>query len=547
MPRIGQVVCSSVKFNRSSSQGNKTIVFKISLNEVSILNDGPGTCWKPLFPSTVMASGFPVPIYPSTRGLLIPFAAMLDMSQVLEDINLVDQDGKPLGIYFDGISYTLYPTALIQAEYGNVIQWHLEDKRSRNHEPPETDAVVAEVERPKMENITNVELLQSAQAILGYCGNVQVQLGTESRRPFHQDPLRCLASFERPPAELSGGTIGVGVNMAGFVNANSTAAWKTRKGLRIGKEEAEKLDYETVLDTTQNEQVILYDTESQNERAWMVSELSLILELFNIWAFAKGIQDIRYANPISDGGAAARAVLDPENNDYFQRVVVQARLDSEKDQKVGDIIKRIYAQIQRRREEDTDSDATARGVRRLGSTGIIGWDWLDLTDLSSTTSYRREFGYGVREQRRRLLRNPWNRSPRPGNHPSWALFTEFVPVFFCQSVGEIITPANPNQLCRNWYPIPGGVQTHYLAASVCCLEELSKKAGHRRQPWLYFHNLEWQYRGQNLFQPCDACIEKPKRCVKEAQVLGERKNAIGRLKQTAIHIGLRSNGAIVMK
>jgi len=67
-----------------------------------------------------MACGFPSPVCPGTRGLRIPFDAMLEMAEILYDVNLEDDDGNDAGVYLDGISYMLYPTAYIHDH--NAVQ-----------------------------------------------------------------------------------------------------------------------------------------------------------------------------------------------------------------------------------------------------------------------------------------------------------------------------------------------------------------------------------------------------------------------------------------
>ena len=275
--------------------------------------------------------------------------------------------------------------------------------------------------------------------------------------------------------------MGSGFNILGFFTGNITATIKTRNGLNRAKEDAKDLSYIQVPNTAEKEPVILYDTESGNERAWMVSELSLILELFNVWAFQNEIPDIKYAEPGPNGGAEARVVL--ADDQYAKRVVVKKYLDSESDKQIRDIIKGIYGRIQQSMKEDAGSDTGGRGVICLGRTGIIGWDWLDLTDLSWTMSYRREVGRHKGQQQRRRGRNLRNTTRTSGslsinNQPCWMPFTQVVPVFFGQRMGELIMPARQAEVCGLWHPIPGGVENQYLAASIHCLRNLAARFDH---------------------------------------------------------------------
>jgi hypothetical protein len=111
------------------------------------------------------------------------------------------------------------------------------------------------------------------------------QLGIAARAKFQRNTLAFRSYIKRPPQEGSVGTVGIGFSILGFVTGISTAAIKTENGLKRAKEEAKALNYMQVFDTSEKEPVILNDTESGNERAWMVSQLCLIFELFNFWAF----------------------------------------------------------------------------------------------------------------------------------------------------------------------------------------------------------------------------------------------------------------------
>jgi len=519
---------SFMDFQDVSKQEGGLPTYKIKLTGLRSLGDHPGTCWKVLFPSTVMASGFPVPSCPDTKGLRIPFDAMLEMAEILYDVILEDDDGNDAGVYFEGISYTLYPTAYIQSH--NTIQWHLESKGGHLEDREHDHAIAPDSGgRPKWERISDLKTLRSATAILGYCNEVKIQLGTAERVQYFDDLRASLSHIERPPQEASGGSVGAGFNVMGFVNGTFSKTFKPRNGLKRAKESAKELDYTQVLNITEKESVVLYDTEPGNERAWMVSELPLILELFNFWAFRNGVADIKYAKPGPNGGAEAKSVL--ADLQYAKRIVVPKILDSESNQQIGDIIKGIYGRIQQCRKEDAGSDAGAREVTRLGRTPIVGWDLLDLTDLCPTTSYRREAGRHLGQQRRHQEQNSSDTTGASGSltsssgQPCWLPFTTIVPVFFGQSMGELFIPARPHEVCRQWYPIPGGLEVQYLAASVHCIRSLARDFGHN-EPWRFFDNFVWLYEDQSVFEPCVDCLSNAKVCAKQPQVLKEMKNTL---------------------
>ncbi|KAF2964221.1 hypothetical protein GQX73_g9348 [Xylaria multiplex] len=314
VPQLDQVACSSVDFWDASKQDGSLPTFGISIRDLRSLDDRPGTCWKALFPSTIMACGFPVPICQGTRGLRIPFDAMLEMAEILYDVNLEDDNGNDTGVYFGGISYTLYPTAYIEDLH--TIQWHLEKKHRRDHSDRDHAVAPGSGGGPTWKRISNLETLQSATAILGYCSEVQIQLVTAAQVEHHRDIRPSLSHIENPRPEIVGGSLSMGFSIMGFLNVTTTTLRRPRNNLKRAREAAKEADYIQILDTAEKE------------------------SLFNIWAF-------KYANPGPNGGAEARAVLADVN--YVRRVVIEKILDSESPKQIGDIIKGIYGAIQSNR------------------------------------------------------------------------------------------------------------------------------------------------------------------------------------------------------
>jgi hypothetical protein len=470
-----------------------------------------------------MAVGFPVPESPGTFGLQIPLAAMLDMAEILYDVNLEDENGNNSGIYFEGISYTLYPTTY--SDDRSTIQWHLQRKTNvegnhafaANHSPD-----------PTLTRILDLKTLSNATAILGYCGEVVIQLGTESRRSQYEKFRHALADIENPPPEAYLSNLSGGLSILGWISGGLAASFRPRKGLRDAREDLKERLYTTVLDSAEKQQVILFDTGKDQQRAWMVPQLCVILDLFNFWAFKKKFEDIHYAEALPNGAAAAKKVL--EDKAYANRPVIPRVVESDPPgMSVGSMVKYIYGQMRRRMLQNSGSDEGAKGTIRMGKSGMVGWDWLELMYDEAHESL----------DRRNILNFPI---------PCWMPFTKILPVFLGQNMGQLITPAYGNQLCRHWNPIPGGYENNYLVASTACIKELASYYGHD-EPWFFFDNLVWDYRDESIFQPCpNTCIEKPRTCRKRPQVLVQKKNKLKRKQQTAEDERLPQvpgNGAVV--
>lgn len=475
-------------------------MFHISLEELKPLEHGtPGTCWTPLFPSTVMAEGFEVPVHPGVFGLQMPFDAMLELAEIICDVSLEDDKGNATGIYLDGISFFLYPTSY-KALPGRqpVIQWHLKEK-TLDDEGDRDPAIPPDTNGGQLwTRIPVYDTLRTSITVLGYCEKAMVQLGTKARRQYHSEPQYSHAEVEKPNIEASLNSLTLGSSAEG-AKAEGSIGFRLRTGHKRELDDQKDLTYKQVLRISQNMPVIIYDTQSQNERAWMVSQLSMILELFNIWAQREGLRGIQYATASADGGAAAFNVL--ANRSYSERIAIEKMADEDpSDIKTSGVIKRLYGRIQKTRSINASSDEGARGTLSLGRCSIKGWDWLELVDgLERAVS-----------QRRQVLA-----SRMFSSLPCWLPFTDSIPVFFAQEIGDLIVPEQPDQVCRQWSPLPGGRSNTYLAVSLRCIRGLSASG--------CYQNLVWSCEDAHLFEPCQNCKIVPEICPKMPQRLEKSK------------------------
>lgn len=493
MPNKDELSCSSVEFESETSRKDG-IRFRISLEKLSpMLDQDPGTCWKPLFPSTIVATGFPTLHVPGSWGLQIPFGAMLEMADILCDVNLEDEEGNFAGVYFDSAKFVLYATHYFKEE--NAVQWHL---RRKSREKEQNQALRPDHgSKLTWARELRIETLSEARAILGYCGEVQIQLGTVSRLEHFKEYEYCLASSETPPPELSLSGLTASLGFKG-ATVGATGTFRMRTGLKIGREEIKDRDYTEVLDDAETEHAILFETSPGQERAWMVPQLSLILELFNFWAFKKGFHNLmRFATAGPNDGSNARAVLD--DDDFIVLEALKKRIPSDKGLCVGDIIKRIHNRIELRTVENSKGKEGTRGTIKLGASGILGWDWLELAGAPSLSD------------RRSITKFP---------ETCWMHFTQSlnVPVFMGQNLGQVIRPVNVGELCKHWYPMPGGAEKSYLVVSIASIRKLSRKSG-KKGDWYFQDDFVWDIQGKLLFRPCAKCLANPSVCSKHPQTL----------------------------
>lgn len=538
-PQHGKLFISSVDFmgdfigDTVTDDNTATRMFRIRIQNLAPVDDIKlGSCWHLLFPSTVMASGFPVPSHPGTTGLRIPFDVMLELAGILYHVNVQDADNGDYGIYFKGMSSILYPTQ--HFDDTNVIQWHLVTdtdrmglgRRCSPDDIPDSNWV----------KIRDFKVLSSATAILGYCGEAAIQLGTESRIRQYRDFKFSLSTIENPPPEASIGTVSAGFSFMGFGTAQAEGVLKYRKGLVDAMSSVQDITYKEILNHAETDPIILFETEPGNERAWLVPKLSVILDLLNYWAERNSDSHapLRYAQPVSDGGRAAKTVLQvPE---YANRVLIEPILGSEAAVGVGDIVRRIYGQMQRREVACARGERGARGTVELGRRGLLGWDLLELIEPRAIA-------------RRRTV-NPHKTDIDPNIQvtPCWLPLTKVIPVYFGQGLGELITPIRPDDVCGKWRPIPGGFLNNYLVASVRCLVAISRHSGYG-DCCIIFDDLLWEYTGESVFAKCQGCATDRRRaCCKELQVLRQIRHNLTRRRER-VHDGsycprIELNGAV---
>ena len=198
LPRAGKVSSSSASFQSVPSNSDSILKYSIVLQPLKDLKEEKnGTCWTPLFSSTIMAEGFPVPTYPDMFGLQVPLGAILELAEILYDVSMEDDKGEGAGLYFDGVLWKLYPTAYDADR--NVVQWHLKkhsiDEIHSQALAPDHDG------SPIWDRRVSLERLKTATAVLGYCNEVAIMLGTEERRQQYQRFRFTRAKIERPPLD----------------------------------------------------------------------------------------------------------------------------------------------------------------------------------------------------------------------------------------------------------------------------------------------------------------------------------------------------------
>lgn len=510
-PKARELSCSTVEFEQLPGDFR----FSLKVAELWSLDDRErGTCWKALFPSTIMAYDFPAPSCAGTFGLRIPVQTMFELSGMLSDTTLEDEAGNDNGVYFDGDLWTLYPTRYNSEEH--TVQWHIVKRTTDQTSDP---GLAPGQEGPhSLLREVDLETLASATAVLGYCQEAVIQLGTESRLEQYKKYRHSGARPERGRPEASLGAISFTGSVLGRFMMASTVNFKYRKGLVDARKRDDEDMYTEVLNRAAAQPVILFDTKQGMERAWMVPQLSLVLDLFNFWAFCQRhtnkevAKRVRYARPGPDGGEMAREVL--SRHEYASQVAIKSGYQGEPEVRVGAMIKRINRTVEARWFKNAESEEGAPGTMCIGRTPITGWDWMELIPEFST-------GHSIRRDARSNSVG-WFRKT---DQPNWLSLTHKIPLFLGQDIGEVLKPTQTGVVCGHWYPLPGGLKQNYLAASVRCLESLSKQCGTGKDVCTIFHKQVWKFKDASIFEPCVSCMQNPSQCTKQPQVIDKKRTS----------------------
>ncbi|PMD60421.1 uncharacterized protein K444DRAFT_392482 [Hyaloscypha bicolor E] len=505
-PRSNKLSSSTARFTATSS------AFSIQLEQLDELKDsGPGICWTALFPSTVVADGFPVPLVPDMFGLQVPLGIIVELAEIMQDVTLEDDDEADAGTYLDGIRWRLYPTKYDSQE--NTVQWHLSRKalgEDPNHPSFAEDESAGWLVGVKPETLAN------ATAIVGYCSQVAVQLGTESRLRLYKRYRTSGARFEKPPAEAAPSSATLGGSVLGHLMASITTVLKFKAGLKYSVADIKGMSLKDILDHSAKEPIILFETELGQERGWMVPQLSLIHEAYNYWAFREAKKTgkaIPYAALWDEAVKNAEKEPEPEpepEGDPDEAKERERRKKAKPIDAEGEI-KKIYTAIHNRVVQNAEADEEAGPSVRLGQTPMPGWDWLDLTDSWSVSRRR--------DARRDGNVFTWKQKP------SWLRLTRYVPVFLGRGMEQVIVPvgASAELVCGQWQPVPGGFKRNYLVAYVECLRSLAEKNGNL-DVWRLIDDIAWKFTDAELFEPCkQACLADRTKCPKQPQHLCKRK------------------------
>jgi hypothetical protein len=105
--------------------------------------------------------------------------------------------------------------------------------------------------------------------------------------------------MEDPAPEGFLGTVTAAMGILGWIISGLAFSFRPRKGMKDTREKKLKRMYSSVLELAEKQAVIVFDTGNGQQRAWMVPQLSVILDLYNYWAYTKAVTIFNLLNRTS--------------------------------------------------------------------------------------------------------------------------------------------------------------------------------------------------------------------------------------------------------
>ncbi|CAG7945135.1 unnamed protein product [Penicillium salamii] len=255
---------------------------------------GDAECWQNLFDSGVIAFQLPDDQIAPCRGLELEFKRLVGLAAVEYPV-LVES-----GLILMGYSTALIP---VETTDDGRLMWHLEVAAD------DFQLQISDLKATKKQWLQNTsfELLQSKTAVLGWCSEAEVLLGTDRLKPT----VRLSNSSTKPVSWRWGGA-----NLQLVAQSASPLALGGQLGFTFDRcvntiNFNPSNNYLKCLSNSARQQMVLYDVESK--RAWLVSLLSVFHHMLLTWseqvpeAFRKASPPL--ALPGSDCGRASLDAL----------------------------------------------------------------------------------------------------------------------------------------------------------------------------------------------------------------------------------------------
>ena len=404
---------------------------------------GLGSCWTMLYPSAVVAWGFPIAPRVEAVGLEIPWHLMLPIE--FQDSMIIRQD--PMVIF--PVEKTRSGTQW-HAVSGGLSTFFEEIKLS-----------------PLLPIQDDIQSVLHGRHFVGWLRDAQVNLGTQ--RPTDQtsgaecDDGRGLQLGEKFSATLN-------VRLPWIVSLTGGAEILAPRSQRQ-RIEGRQLDYHFEISRSSRTQAIYYDCRSKT--GWLVPELSLVLHvayaaLLEHCPDLDALYHLHYARRLADGGKAAlQAIQECESILLWST----EEDDKKKDYRFKDLVKDFLVWFDNRKQ----AIGTRLEHRELkANLDLRGWDFGDLRDFTGI--------YRIRKVA----------APRFCGRPDWWELAKDpnTLVILGNNAGQIICPNwKLERPCRSWTSIPADYDL--FASTVKCLTDVCRPQEKYLPQWRFSTRLAW--------------------------------------------------------
>jgi hypothetical protein len=408
--------------------------------------DTNGSCWLPLFKGCVIAQGFPTPERGSEIGVEMSLDAMACLSCVEYPVH---NDGV---IVLKGWSAVLYPVRA-SSDFG-MIQWHLV-----SCDDPDDEQLVkslTSVTYVRNWKDASLDTIRHSRSFLGYCSSARTHLGAKDYEPQSSD-RKSGAGLERSRIFWQK-KVGVSMGTGGMGAFGFTAAGELGFSKMLFANMSARENFGRVLDLSKKTPVLIYDVSKLT--AWLVPELMVVLHITRSWFLEREdlaereIDKLPSVNVSEDGGQAAYDAITSNTSLEFKRTTADAQA-----WKFMEIVKdslRILKACRDTSDRSQSSNSASWLLSWFQAPRLYGWDMADMIDARDYT-YRKEISMHKNSD------DKWISCI--ANHPD-------VLVLLCRDIQPPIRPAESEQICRNWNPVPSG--ENYLVSTLRCLKDLAR-------------------------------------------------------------------------
>ena len=419
------IAYSSVLVEANTTNANDKRI-DIRLDPLEVLSE-ERCCWHPLFPHAVIARNFPVRERLEGKGLEISFANMASMAQ---SVDMVQHEG---GLIAEGLRWYLIPSELLPS---GGVQWHLEFKRQGGASPRKRTLfeVLRQDHLSKRFKTLDIDYLIESRCFLAWAEEVEVVIGTEA---YHNRQLRWSLAKKCPKAghgyyRLKSHSISrgcEGMDISGYTNFGqsipvhnaSQRTWDRCSGISA-----------TIYDDYQAN-TLIYDTKIRT--AFLLPKADVVLLLAH-----KTINRRNYQLFNGDEETTLRfASRTTETVEILQESLHYAKRRRGPHWISGHssfytVIEDAWNHLDIVESGLAEVEYKATATRNVTTERLYGIEFMDVERMA------RDMVVGQIE-----MDEPWVHLVK--SEP-------FVPILFCQGLGQPIIPTVPEKLCAAWAAVP---------------------------------------------------------------------------------------------